>query len=63
MNGPTIEIQISPTGEIRLTTQGFSGATCRDASQALERALGIIQSDRPTQEMFTATFEMQQTSH
>ena len=37
---PRIEIIISPTGETRLETKGFTGASCRDASRALEQALG-----------------------
>ena len=48
----TIEITISPTGETTLQTKGFTGSTCRDASKALERALGIVQSDTPTAELY-----------
>ncbi len=36
----TIEIVVSPTGETRVETKGFSGSACRDASKFLEQALG-----------------------
>ncbi|MCH7727466.1 MAG: DUF2997 domain-containing protein, partial [Planctomycetes bacterium] len=29
----TIEIIVSPTGETKIETKGFSGAECRDASK------------------------------
>jgi hypothetical protein len=48
----TIEITVSPTGETKLETRGFSGSTCRDASYALEQALGVTLSDVATRELF-----------
>ena len=36
----TIEIIVSPKGEATVTTKGFAGATCRNASRYLEEALG-----------------------
>ena len=36
----TIEIVISAKGETTVTTRGFTGQSCRDASKALEAALG-----------------------
>ena len=47
-----IEVVVSPTGETTVQTKGFTGASCRDASKAMERALGIVESDRPTAEMY-----------
>ena len=35
-----IEIVISPQGETRSQTKGFTGSSCRQASQFLEQALG-----------------------
>jgi hypothetical protein len=52
VNNPIIEIIVSPAGELTLQTKGFAGATCRDASKAMEQALGSIQSDTPTAEMY-----------
>ena len=48
----TIEVIVSPTGEAVVQTKGFTGATCRDASKAMERALGIVQTDTPTAELY-----------
>jgi len=48
----TIQLIIDPQGEVRLETKGFAGASCREATRALEQALGLIQSDRPTSEMY-----------
>jgi len=42
----TIEIIVSPTGQTRLETKGYSGTSCRDASRALEAALGISQGEQ-----------------
>jgi hypothetical protein len=48
----TIEITVSPQGESVVQTRGFSGASCRDASRFVEHALGVVQSDTPTPEMY-----------
>ena len=48
----TIQIIIDPSGELRLETKGFTGGSCREASKALEQALGIAESDRPTAELY-----------
>ncbi len=48
---PTIEIVVSPQGETRLETKGFSGNHCRQASEFLEQALG-----RRTHEQLTSEF-------
>ena len=46
-----IEITVSPTGEITVQTKGFAGTSCKDATKALEKALGIVHADKPTAEM------------
>ena len=48
----TIEILVNPKGEVTVQTKGFAGSSCRQASQALERAMGVAQSDTPTAEMY-----------
>jgi hypothetical protein len=35
-----IEIIVSPTGETRLETKGFTGNECKEASKFVEQALG-----------------------
>lgn len=48
----TIEITVSPSGETTVQTKGFTGPSCRDASRFVEQALGVVQSDKPTPEMY-----------
>jgi hypothetical protein len=52
----SIEIVISPKGESTVTTKGFAGSSCRDASRFLEQALG-----QPAREQLTAEFHQGQT--
>ena len=35
-----IEITVTPRGETKVETRGFSGGECREASRFLEQALG-----------------------
>ncbi len=37
----TIEITVSPQGDISIKTAGFAGGACRDATRDLKRALGV----------------------
>lgn len=41
MVGKTVEVTISPDGEIKIEAVGYSGAECEQATAALEKALGI----------------------
>lgn len=45
---PIIDVLISPTGETQIETRGFTGPACRQATQALEAALGLKQSETLT---------------
>ena len=40
MSKPTIEVTVSPAGEIKLQTKGYAGRTCFDAARDIELALG-----------------------
>ncbi len=51
----TIEITITAKGETSVQTRGFAGSSCRDASKALEAALG-----QRTGEQLTAEFHQAQ---
>jgi hypothetical protein len=51
----TIQITISPKGETKIETSGFSGSSCQDATRALEAALGAKTSETLTGEYYTAT--------
>ncbi|MDA1277533.1 MAG: DUF2997 domain-containing protein [Verrucomicrobia bacterium] len=39
----TIEIIVSPAGEIHIEAVGFIGTSCKEATQALEEALGTVE--------------------
>ena len=45
-----IEIVVSPQGESKVETKGFSGASCRDASRFIELALGSRVGEQLTAE-------------
>lgn len=47
-----IEIIVSPSGETRLETKGFSGRQCLEASRQLEAALGVKQAQQLTGEYY-----------
>ena len=47
----TIEIIVSPTGQSRVETKGFTGTECRDASRFIEQAIG-----QQTSEILKAEF-------
>lgn len=46
----TIEIIVSPKGETTVTTRGFTGSSCREASKFVEKALGQRTGERLTNE-------------
>ena len=52
-----IEITISPRGETKVETRGFTGGACREASRFLEQALGAR-----TAEALTAEFPVREVS-
>jgi hypothetical protein len=56
----TIEIIVSPSGETRLETKGFTGSSCRDASKLIEEALGQRSDERLTSEFHTTQSTGQQ---
>ena len=47
-----IEVVISPQGETRVETKGFTGGSCRQASQFLEQALGTTANENLTAEFY-----------
>ena len=56
-----IEIIVTAKGETTVTTKGFFGSSCRDASKFIEQALGQQTSETLTAEFHkAATVEQQQ---
>jgi hypothetical protein len=48
----TIEIIVSPKGETKVETKGFTGGACREASRFLEQALGPRTGEQLTPEFY-----------
>jgi hypothetical protein len=60
----TIEITVSPTGQTKVETRGFTGAECREASRFVEQALGSRTAETLTAEYHQgqqATQELRQS--
>ena len=48
-----IEITVFPNSTVQITTKGFAGKSCKEATKSLEKALGgKVVSDTPTGEMY-----------
>jgi hypothetical protein len=56
----TIEVVISPAGEVTVQTRGFTGENCREASLSIEAALGARVAERLTAEFYQAESVPQQ---
>jgi Protein of unknown function (DUF2997) len=57
-----IEIIVSPSGQTKIETKGFTGSSCRDASRFLEEVLGVKTEDRLTAEFYTQPAEGRQSA-
>ncbi len=55
----TIEVVVAPNGETRVETRGFTGASCRTASEFIERALGASTGERLKPEFYQTTQSQQ----
>ena len=55
----TIEVMVAPNGGTRVETRGFTGASCRKASEFIERALGVSTSERIKPEFYQTTLTQQ----
>ncbi len=58
----TIEITVCPLGQTRIETKGFSGSECMEATQELERALGMSSNNQRTAEFYSQANAMNQSS-
>ncbi|HJN08052.1 MAG TPA: DUF2997 domain-containing protein [Pirellulaceae bacterium] len=55
-----IEVIVSPTGETRLETKGFTGEECKEASKFVELALGVSAGEQMTAEFHATTTSAEQ---
>lgn len=46
-----IDVTIDKTGEVKIEVSGVKGLACMDATKGLEKALGVVVKDTPTEEM------------
>jgi hypothetical protein len=53
LNNQTIEVLIAKDGKVTIQTKGFTGSTCKAASESLEQALGLKQSGQLTAEFYS----------
>ena len=42
-----IEITVSSEGAVSIKTTGFTGSSCRDATKAIEEAMGVASKEAP----------------
>ena len=47
-----IEIIVSPTGQSKVQTKGYTGSTCQQASKFIEQALGTRTGEQLTSEFY-----------
>jgi len=59
----TIEIVVTPDGKTSVQTLGFTGASCRDASRFIEKALGQNRTEKLTAEFYETQPVEQQARH
>ena len=57
----TITLTISPKGETKVETSGFTGQSCKDASKFIETALGRKTAEQFKPEYYTTNNHNQPT--
>jgi len=50
-----IEITVSSEGAVSIKTSGFTGSSCRDATKAIEKAMGVVGTESLLPEFHTGT--------
>ena len=55
MKARTIEVTVSPIGEIQIDAVGFKGGDCEQATKFLEEALGVVQEKQQKPEFHQRT--------
>jgi hypothetical protein len=48
----SVEVLISPEGEVKITTHGLRGQTCLEETESLEKAVGKVKSREKTREAY-----------
>lgn len=58
-----IEILVTPDGQTRVETHGYSGSSCREASRWLEQALGKSTQQRLKPEFYSGNTTVNDQQH
>jgi hypothetical protein len=56
-----ITIKIDPKGQAEVAVKGVKGASCKDVTAAIEKALGQTTSDKLTSEYYETPLNVQNT--
>lgn len=57
-----IIIRIDKTGKIKISTHGYTGAGCIDATKTIEEALGVVEDKKYTEEFYAIEHGVEQVS-
>ena len=57
---PSIEITVSPAGEVSVQTKGIAGPGCREASRFIEQALGEKAAEQLTADFYQSHIASEQ---
>ena len=55
-----VEVIVATDGKVTVQTKGFAGTACKAASESLEKALGLKQSEQLTAEFYSQQTQQQQ---
>lgn len=54
-----VKVKITADGKVEVSVEGMTGASCSDATKAVERALGTTTSDKRTSEFYRTAANVQ----
>ena len=60
---PLIVFNFKRDGSVTCKTSGFRGKSCMDATKEIEKALGMIESTKKTEEFYLPNNELQRISN
>lgn len=58
-----ITVHVDREGGTQISTEGFTGTTCQDATKQLEKALGIVTENKHTDEYYATSSVDQSIKH
>jgi len=60
---PKIIFNFAKDGTVTCKTSGFKGKACMDASKEIEKALGMVEGTKKTEEFYLPNNELQRISN